>query len=376
MGRKPKKSNAIPRLRVRSRGKVTYYFYDHGIVEGKRKEESLGTDYGLAVKRWAELERASDIPAPAILTFKVVCDAYRRDVIPTKAVRTQADNQRELAKLLEFFDTPPAPLEKIRPLAVRQYMTWRKDAPIRANREKALLSHIWNYARSVGYTDLPNPCAGIKGYRERGRDQYIEDAQFEAIWDAADDCLRDAMDIAYLTAQRPADVLKLAETDIRDDVLHVAQGKTRTKIRISIDGELRTVLERIRERKRGYKVHSTRLVVNENGRSLGTNAMSRRWARACEKAGVSGLQFRDLRAKAATDKEEVTGSIREAQRQLGHATVRMTEHYTRNRVGAMVEPTKLRKSPKIAETNEPAKSLTELEAWVGIEPAYTDLQSR
>lgn len=54
---------------------------------------------------------------------------------------------------------------------------------------------------------------------------------------------------------------------------------------------------------------------------------------------MSGLQFRDLRAKAATDKEEVTGSIREVQRQLGHATVRMTEHYARNLVGAMVEPT-------------------------------------
>lgn len=142
MGRKPKKPNAIPRFRVRSRGKVTYYFYDHGIVDGKRKEDPLGTDYGTAIKLWAELERASDLPSSAVLTFKVVCDAYRRDAIPTKAVRTQADNKRELGKLLEFFDSPPAPLEKIRPLDVRKYMTRRKGSPIRANREKALLSHI------------------------------------------------------------------------------------------------------------------------------------------------------------------------------------------------------------------------------------------
>ncbi len=78
---------------------------------------------------------------------------------------------------------------------------WRKDAPVRANREKALLSHIWNYARTVGYTDLPNPCAGIKGNREAGRDQYIEDAQFEAIWERADVCLRDAMELADLLAR-------------------------------------------------------------------------------------------------------------------------------------------------------------------------------
>lgn len=340
MGRKPSKPNAIPRFRARTRGAKTYYMYDHGIVDGKRKEESLGTDYGLAIRRWAEIEHATALPAPAVLTFRHVADAYRRDVIPTKAARTQSDNEKELRNLLQFFDDPPAPLDAIRPLNVRQYMTWRKDAPVRANREKALLSHIWNFARSVGYTDLPNPCAGIKGNRETGRDQYIEDAQFDAIWDCADACLRDAMDLAYLTGQRPADVLRLSEMDIRDGVLHVAQGKTGTKLRVSVTEALAELLDRIRSRKRGCKVHSMRLVVNESGRAIGTNAMSRRWSRACKLAGVEDVQFRDLRAKAATDKEESTGNIRDAQKQLGHSTVRMTEHYTRNRAGAKVTPTR------------------------------------
>ncbi|HRQ35271.1 MAG TPA: tyrosine-type recombinase/integrase, partial [Chiayiivirga sp.] len=238
-------------------------------------------------------------------------------------------------------DDPPAPLDAIRPVNVRQYMAWRsKTAPIRANREKALLSHLWNYARSVGYTDLPNPCAGIKGNRETGRDQYIEDAQFEAIWERADDCLRDAMDLAYLTGQRPADVLRLSEMDVRGGTVHIAQGKTRAKLRIEITTELEQLLARIRERKQAHAVYSTRLIVNEQGRAIGTNAMSRRWARACAAAGITGLQFRDLRAKAATDKEESTGNIREAQRQLGHSNVRMTEHYTRNRAGAKVTPTR------------------------------------
>lgn len=341
MGRKPSKPNAIPRFRARCRGRVTYYFYDHGLVGGKRIEEPLGKDYGLAIKRWAEIERATAIPPPAVLTFRHVCHTYQRDVMPCKAARTQADNERELAHLLEFFDDPPAPLDAIRPVNVRQYMAWRsKTAPIRANREKALLSHIWNFARSSGYTDLPNPCAGIKGNRETGRDQYIEDAQFAAIWEHADDCLRDAMDLAYLTGQRSADVLGLAEMDVRGGYLHVAQGKTGAKLRIEVTEELAQLLARIRERKKGHAVYSTRLIVNEQGRAIGTNAMSRRWVKACAAAGIAGLQFRDLRAKAATDKEESTGNIREAQRQLGHANVRMTEHYTRNRAGAKVTPTR------------------------------------
>ena len=338
MGRKPSKPNAIPRLRVRVRGKKSHYYYDHG---GKpRKETPLGSDYGIAIKRWAELEHAATLPPPAVITFRWVAMEYLRIVVPTKAVRTQSDNRRELSKLIEFFDDPPAPLEAIKPMNVRQYLTWRAAAPVRANREKALLSHVWNFARDKGYTALPNPCAGIKGFRERGRDTYIEDDQYASIWDAADACLRDAMDLAYLTGQRPGDVLRLAETDIRDGVLRVTQGKTGARLRIAVAGELAALLERIRERKRGYKVHSTRLIVNESGRTIGTNAMSRRWAKACAAAGVSGVQFRDLRAKAGTDKADASGSLRDAQAQLGHGSVVMTEHYVRNRRGAKVTPTR------------------------------------
>jgi integrase len=339
MGRKASSPKAIPRFRARKQksGTVCYY-YDHG---GKpRREEPLGSDYGLAIKRWAELEHESTIPAPAVLMFRWVAQQYMAEIAPNKAARTFADNQKEVVNLIAFFDDPPAPLEAIKPVNVRQYLTWRKAAPVRANREKALLSHIWNFARDKGYTALPNPCAGIKGFKEKGRDAYVEDDQFEAIWQQADVCLRDAMDLAYLTGQRPADVLRLSEMDARDGALHVQQGKTGAKVRIAIEGQLSDVLDRIRERKRGFKVHSTRLVVNEYGRPIGVNAMSRRWAKACTAAKIEGLQFRDLRAKAGTDKTESSGDVRQAQKQLGHASVVMTEHYVRNRRGQKSTPTR------------------------------------
>lgn len=342
MGRKPTKAGAIPRFRPRKQksGK-TFFYYDHGVgADGKRREEPLGSDYGLAIQRWAEIEREASPPQQAVLMFAWVADRYMAEVAPNKAARTFADNRREVVNLKAFFNDPPAPLEAIKPVNVRQYLTWRSKAPVRANREKALLSAIWNFARAKGYTDLPNPCAGIKGNRETGRDVYVEDDQFRAIWDQADACLRDAMDLAYLTGQRPADVLAMTEMDVRDGALHVRQAKTRAKLRIEVAGELADVLERIRERKRGHKVYSTRLVVNEAGRAIGTNAMSRRWAKACELAGITGLQFRDLRAKAGTDKADMSGDARQAQKQLGHRSVVMTEHYLRNRRGQKVTPTR------------------------------------
>jgi integrase len=55
--------------------------------------------------------------------------------------------------------------------------------------------------------------------------------------------------------------------------------------------------------------------------------------------GIKEFQFRDLQAKAGTDKEEIDG-ISAAQDQQGHATATMTEHYVRHCSGRLVKPTK------------------------------------
>ncbi|WP_310390094.1 hypothetical protein [Roseateles sp.] len=58
-----------------------------------------------------------------------------------------------------------------------------------------------------------------------------------------------------------------------------------------------------------------------------------RFDEAKKAAGVS-FQFRDLRAKAATD----TGDLAHSQKLLGHRNREMTEHYVRQRVGERVQP--------------------------------------
>ena len=63
-------------------------------------------------------------------------------------------------------------------------------------------------------------------------------------------------------------------------------------------------------------------------------------ARALAGVEKADFQFRDLRAKAGTDKADSAGDIRQAQAQLGHASVVMTETYVRQRKGAKVTPTR------------------------------------
>jgi integrase len=341
MGRRPQTPGAIPHLRARKKGKKTFYYYDHG---GKpRKEEPLGSNYGLAVKRWAEIQHAGAEKPQEVITFRYVANCYRAEVIPTKGAGTQKVNLRELTKLIEFFDDPPGPLDKIEPTHVKAYLKWRgKTGRIRANREKALLSHIWNWAREEGYTSLPNPCAGVKGFKEKGRDVYVEDEVYAAVWEVASQPLKDAMDLAYLTGQRVGDTLRMDERDIRNGLLHVRQAKTGARVPIEVIGELAVLLTRIAKRKAGLVVRATRLIVGDTGQPLTASMLRGAFDRAREAAQVpkGAFQFRDLRAKAGTDKADTAGDIREAQKQLGHSSVVMTEHYTRNRRGAKVTPTK------------------------------------
>nr|WP_232533108.1 tyrosine-type recombinase/integrase [Ramlibacter pinisoli] len=262
--------------------------------------------------------------------FSVIAKRYVREVYPTKAVRTRKDNDKELAQLLRVFGHMP--IDAVLPMHIRQYMDIRGEAAkVRANREKALFSHIFNKAREWGYTAAQNPCQGVKGFRETGRDRYVTDAEFAQVKALAHHTVADAMDLALLTGQRPADVLKLKRTDIRDGALWVVQNKTGARIGIEVTGELAATLERINLRPR--RAISAYLIQDEVGQPLTQGSLRSRFDKARQAAGVS-FQFRDLRAKAATD----TGDLAHSQKLLAHRNRDMTEHYVRARLGERVKP--------------------------------------
>lgn len=63
------------------------------------------------------------------------------------------------------------PIDTVKPHHIRRYLDERgKTAKVRANGERALFSHVFNFARECNHTDAPNPRAGIKGHNKAGRD--------------------------------------------------------------------------------------------------------------------------------------------------------------------------------------------------------------
>lgn len=330
MGRKPTRNLNLPtRMRARVRNGTTYYFYDAG---GKpRKEVALGTDYVLAVRKWGELHQAT--PTVAITVGWAIAKYLASPQFEEVGLGTQADYRYALEKLLTAFGD--APMDAVKPSHVQLYLDQRtagnadlKGSRHRALREKAVLSMLYSWAQARDYC-CTNPVALIKTKRLPGRKNvYIEDDMLESVYKHASPALRDAIDLAFYTGQRPGDVLQMSETDIRDEVLTFGQDKTGRPMRIAVQGDLAKLVDRMLERKRKFAVRPLQLLVDELGKPMTKPKLRTRFEAAREKAGIDGaaFQFRDLRRKAAADLRDQV-NIEASQQLLGHSSVTMTEHY-------------------------------------------------
>ncbi|MFJ2449377.1 tyrosine-type recombinase/integrase [Pseudomonas sp. NPDC087626] len=340
----------IRRIRKRKNGSIWVgYYYNGRDVDGSRVEIPLGGDLDEAKVEWARLDRKAT-PKAAHLMGRLF-DDYEEKVIPGLKPGTQKDYLKGLKQLRNAFES--APVEALTPQVIAQYRDAR-TAKVRANREIALLSTIFTFAREWGLTEMANPCARLRRNKETPRDFYAGQVVWDAVYAEAPLELKDAMDLAYLTGQRPADVLKASTADLSNGFLMVGQGKTEKRLRIRLhDGtnasNLSTFLDALLERKTMAGIRNSCLITNKAGLRMSYAMLRNRWDEAREKAAVKAIaegdttlgaeirqfQFRDIRPKAASDIDD----IGQASRLLGHSTQEMTKKVYR-RVGEIVQPTK------------------------------------
>lgn len=340
MGRKPSKNLNLPlRMRARTqRSGVTYYYYDAG---GKpRKEIPLGSDYVMAVQKWAELNMS---PAPLAPTVAYAIDRYLSSPkFMDLSSGTQGDYKFAIDKLREHFGD--APLDDVEPQHLNMYLMMRSEtSKHRANREVSVLGMIFRFAREIGLTkNDPKEPVTLKKLPGR-KFVYITDEMLDAVYEKASIDLKDAIDLAYYIGQRPADVISMRKLSIRDGYLEYRQGKTGLPQRVALIGPLAELLERIEKRKSLQPIASIYLLVDENGKMMTKHKLRSRFEKARSEAGIDGkdFQFRDLRRKSGSDLRDQAG-LDAAQDLLGHATQAMTEHYTGAR-GKKIHKIPLRK---------------------------------
>ena len=232
-------------------GKVWYH------VSGTlpRLWTKLSSDCAGALRLWAQRESVPEDDSKKL--FSVVAKRYVREIFPSKSIQTRKDNDKELANLLKVFaHMPSTPSHRCTSAS-----TWTFAAkPPRCARTARKLS---------------SPTSSIKLGNGVIRHSKAH-AHFTVI---------DAMDLALLTRQRPADVLKRKRANIRDGALWTVQNKTGCCLGVEVTGELAAVIARINERPR--RAISAFLIWDKKGQPLTQFAPRSRFDKA--RAGECGF---------------------------------------------------------------------------------------
>lgn len=260
-------------------------------------------------------------------------ERYEKEIIPTKAPRTQIDNLSEIKNLKQAFGKMRP--EHIKPKHVYAYMDARgAKAKTRANREKSLLSSIFSYLIRWGVVE-DNPCKNVKGFQEKARNRYVEDWEYEAVLSLASPVLRAAMEIAATTGMRQGDILKLKYTDLTENGVPVTQNKTGKKQIFEWTPALKEAIQSAKQHPR-HADSLIYIIANERGQQYTSEGFKCNWQRLMNKALEAGVinerfTFHDLRAKAGSDAED------NAQKLLGHASATTTKRVY-ERKPSMVKP--------------------------------------
>jgi integrase len=204
----------------------------------------------------------------------------------------------------------------------------------------ALLSHVFTKAIEWGVVDR-NPCREVRKQKPPPRDRYVENWEYDAFYSVAPEMIRIAMDLSVLTGLRPADLLGLTRQNLTDEGIKVIPGKS---IRYFPDGAvskgktivigwtdtLRAVISRAKKEKPQIR---NAIICTRKGERYSIDGFNSIWYRHMQKALKDqsnqlkqSFQFRDLRAKSASDDSAEAATAR-----LGHSDPASTERVYRRR---------------------------------------------
>ena len=170
MGRHRKSDKHLPALVSLERG--TYYFRS-----GKSPRVTLGRDFADAMRRYGELVA----PAP-MATMVGVIDRYKREQLPSKAERTQAEYRVILDELRTVFG-------KMNPNAITANMVKQvrgaslenPRGDVQANLARAVFGTVMAWAIEWGAA-LSNPVRDTKRRKIAKRTRSVDDADWHAVY--------------------------------------------------------------------------------------------------------------------------------------------------------------------------------------------------
>lgn len=309
MGRPRKNDKHLPPYVYCRRG--VYY------LESSKPAIRLGTDLESALNKYRQIAGGpvDGIAGLVKESFPVFTAGLAKETIRS---------YRHACNKLAFLLADYAP-EQVRQKHIANIRITLQPTPAMANRVLTVARLVFGYAVEQQRLD-DNPALGIKHYPEDPRERLVVPPEYEAIYLKAKPRLQILMDLRYLTGQRGIDLLTKRLDDLTDAGIYFKQTKTGAKLLVQWSPELRKVVERARTL--FGNVRALTLLQGKPGKPYAYRTAYRDWQEACEAAGITDAQLRDIRAMSGTAAE---AQGLDPQALLGHATPKMTKRYLRSK---------------------------------------------
>ncbi|MCM5552422.1 tyrosine-type recombinase/integrase [Pleomorphomonas sp. NRK KF1] len=213
------------------------------------------------------------------------------------AERTRKDYVKHILKIeKEFGDFPTSALPDRRTRAI--LLGWRDELAQKSRRQAdytwSILARMLSWAEGRGLIAV-NPCSKAgRLYRADRNDKVWTDDDEAMFLKHAPAHLHLPLMLALWTGQRQGDLLRLPWTAYDGEKIRLRQSKTGVRVVIPVATALKAMLDPIRKRE------PSPILVNSYGSPWTPAGFQTAWARACEKAGIEGLTFHDLRGTAVT----------------------------------------------------------------------------
>ncbi len=324
-------------VRVLPSGRKRYFL--HSQVDGKRVWQSIGDARAMSLECARERVTSllgsrlkSDGTSPsdtASILFDDVADEvfrrYRRHWKP-----------RTLAVNLSYYRNQILPWFRGRAIGditrrdVRRWFGSLRATPVAADRSAPVLSVILRQAEVYGYRpEGSNPCMGIKRYRRRNRERFLDEDEIRRLSRVLDKrhakqpLLVSIVRILLLTGCRKSEILTLKWPDYREGKLYLRDSKTGPRT-VWLSSPARRILDGL-PRRSPWVFPSLR---GNRNRHLSNDTFYRFWSDVRAEASVTDVRCHDLRHTYATVALAHGETVLTIGRLLGHNDPATTLKYT------------------------------------------------
>lgn len=305
-------------------GKRTTTYYT---ITPNNKRINLGHDLYEAKKKLLDLsgEKSGQTPIATVAERLDELMKFRQKRVSEGklAPRSYETNEMEVVNLKKAFGKMH--VQDVKPEHIWSYLHEFRglEAPVRANREVALLSTMFNRAVGKGLVKS-NPCANVERNEETPRDRLITDMElrgfFRFAWRLSDAGKRIALaaGIAYLTGKAQGQVLKLTKAELQAEGVYFQKRKRGAATQVGwtklLDKMISTAIAMPSSAEPLYVIHTQ---AGTGYTSSGFKSMWQRLMNEWAEKGNERFTFHDIRAKTVTD---VTEQGRKASDLTGHRT--------------------------------------------------------